>query len=283
MQRTWWTAAAVGIGWAVAVACGSDGGSLFRDGADAAGGGDGSSGGGFGSGGGESDAAEPPLSDVEALVTTDNAFGFGYGDATKLASFVQGTGSDGPAIFDCPVDFGPQRYIVPAAQAPRGAYLYIIAWADTEVTQGTLAQFKRVGGAPVYSGDGRWEVCATGQPFGTESTGPDRALVDTRIAECNAGAAGSTYSKGWVTTDKALTPGALGRLAFGETNDDAGGSFPIVCQRDDAGVSGIDAIARWMWFDPQDGQNPFEGNAGNRTKTFLIFRLPADALPTPIR
>jgi hypothetical protein len=82
-----------------------------------------------------------------------------------------------------------------------------------------------------------------------------------------------------VTTTGALTGGAKGKVAFGEANDSPSGDFPIVCQKDDAGVSGIDAVARWMWFDPQDGASPFVGNAGNRTKTFLLFRLSASALP----
>lgn len=153
------------------------------------------------------------------------------------------------------------------------------------MTQGTLGQFKRIGGAPIYSGDGTWQVCATGVPYEDLGPGPTQAEVDAKIAACNSGATGDTFSKGWVTTAGAVTatPGAVGKLAFGETNESGGGDFPIVCQKDDAGVSGIDPNAKWMWFDPGDGKNPFRGNDGNRTKTFLIFRLPADALPAPVR
>ncbi len=287
----WSLPAAVMVGLSglgLVLACGSSDESEFDDGTNRPGGSSGTSGTSGTSGGfppGTNDGAPPvePATDVEAVVTTDNAFSFGYGDATKISTFIRGEGSDGPGIFDCPVGHGPVAYVVPAAQAPAGAYLYVIAWADTDVTQGTLAQFKRVGGQAVYSGDGAWEVCATGKPFDHLGLGPDESTVDVNIGECNKGAAGDTFSKGWVTTSGALTAGARGKLAFGEANDDPGGDFPIVCQKDDAGVSGIDAVARWMWFDPQDGQSPFVGNVDNRTKTFLIFRLPADALPSPVK
>lgn len=269
------------LGVLVAVACGSSPSSTFADpnaakqnGID-----DGGSSGSFPI----ADSALPPppkpATDVQAVVTSDNAFSFGYGDGTSIATFIRGEGSDGDAIFNCPVGFGPTAYLVPAAQAPTGAYLYIVAWADEQVTQGTLAQFKRVGADAVYSGDAKWEVCAVGTPFQSNGTGPDQGTIGAGIASCNMAAAGATYSKGWVSTAGAITPGALGKLAIGKANDDAGGLFPIVCQKDDAGTQGIDAVAKWMWFDPQDNSSPFSGNAGNRTKTYLIFRLPADALP----
>lgn len=272
---------------ALFLACGSET-STFDDGggSDGGAGSSGSSGssGGFtmGSDASPSDGSgAAPATDVEAVVTTDNAFSFGYGSSSNLVSFIRGEGSDGPGIFDCPVGYGPVRFVVPAAQAPTGSYLYVIAWADNEWTQGTLAQFKRVGGEAIYSGDGAWEVCAIGTPYEDLGPGPDQNAVDAAIGACNAGAGGATFSKGWVTTAGAKTAGAVGKLAYGEANDDSAGDFPIVCQIDDAGVSGIDAVARWMWFDPQDGKSPFVGNDGNRTKTFLVFRLPADALPPP--
>jgi hypothetical protein len=265
---------------AVAFACGSEATSTFEDPNGGDGGPSSSSSGGFpGDAATVPDVTTAPATDVEAVVTTDNAFSFGYGSDTALSTFIRGEGSDGPGIFNCPVGFGPVRFVVPAAQAPAGAYLYIIAWADNEVTQGTLAQFKRIGGEAIYSGDGAWEVCAIGEPYEDLGPGPDQATVDAKIAQCNAGATGATYSKGWVTTAGAKTPGALGKLAFGETNEDAAGDFPIVCQKDDAGVAGIDPNARWMWFDPQDGKSAFVGNDDNRTKTFLVFRLPASAIP----
>jgi len=223
--------------------------------------------------------------DVEAVVTTDNAFSFGYGSDANVSTFIRGEGSDGAGIFNCPVGYGPDRYVVPAAKAPIDAWLYIIAWADTAVTQGTLAQFKRVGGEKIYSGNGAWEVCAIGQAYDDHGPGPDQAAVNARVVDCNKGHAGTAYSKGWVTVNGASTrtAGAIGKLAVGEANDNPSGNFPIVCQKDDKGVAGIDAVARWMWFDPLDGKSPFVGNENNRTKTFLIFRLPASALPSVTR
>ncbi len=237
--------------------------------------------GGAGAAGGGSTGSNG-MGDVEAVITTDNAFSFGYGDASKISTFIPGEASGGPEIFDCPVGYGPQPYTVPAAQAPAGAYLYIVAWADEEFTQGTLAQFKRAGGTPIYSGDGNWEVCSIGEFFDGDGEGPDQSRVNLGIEACNTGGAGA-FSRGWVNTTGAVTAGARGKLAYGEANDSAAGDFPIVCQKDAQGRQGIDAVARWMWFDPQDGKTPFRGNDKNRTRTFLIFRLSAKALPPPVR
>ncbi len=220
-----------------------------------------------------------PLPDVQVVITSDNAFSFGYGDAQRLDTFVEGVPSDAEGIFNCPVGFGPEPYVVPGDQAPGGAYLYIIAWADRSYTQGALAQFKREGGLPVYSGHGAWEVCATGKEYVPNAgPGPDQGTVNDYVNACNAGASGDTFSKGWVNANGAITSGARGKLALGETNEESTGDFPIVCQVDDTGAQGIDAEARWMWFDPEDGKSPFVGNDDNRTQSFLIFRLPADIL-----
>lgn len=271
-----------GFGVALVIACGSTTSEFVQPTGSDAGTADAPTGFGSADSGDDSSVAEAPATDVEAVITSDNAFSFGYGNKDTIVTYFQGEGSDGPAIFNCPVGFGPKAFLVPAASAPKSAYLYIVAWADESTTQGTLAQFKRVGAtSTIYSGGGDWEVCAVGTPFSHLGPGPDQAQVNAAISSCNKGASGTAYSKGWVTTAGALTAGALGKLAFGESNENASGDFPIVCQKDDAGVQGIDAVARWMWFDPEDGQSPFVGNAGNRTKTFLVFRLAASALPPP--
>lgn len=224
-------------------------------------------------------AAPEPLADVEAVITADNAFSFGYGDSAGLDTFTQGEASGFNEIFDCPVGFGPMPFVVPGEAAPEGAYLYIVAWADQDWTQGVLAQFRRKGSSEViYSGNGAWEVCATGMEFDGLGQGPDHAQVNAQVTQCNLGADGTSASKGWVDTSGPVTAGAIGNLAYGEANDDPAGDFPIVCQLDENGVEGISAEARWMWYDPEDGVSPFFGNAGNRTKGFLIFRLPADVL-----
>jgi len=214
---------------------------------------------------------------VAVAITSDNAFSFGYGSEGALSTFVPGVASGASEIFDCPVGYGPQTFLVPGEQAPEDAFLYIVSWADRFYTQGTLAQFKRTNSTSIiYSGDPAWEVCATGIEYDIDATtGPDQDTVDRYLRECNRGAQGATFSRGWVNTAGAITPGARGKLAMGEANDDPEGEFPIVCQEDDAGVTGIDAEAHWMWFDPEDGSSPFTGNQENRTQTFLIFRLPA--------
>ena len=221
--------------------------------------------------------SEPtPPADVQVAITSDNAFSFGYGDEGSVTTFIQGVASGADQIFNCPVGYGPQTFVVPGDQAPEDAYLYVVTWADRDWTQGTLAQFKRAGGSTIYSGDAAWQVCATGREYDPDSTtGPDQATVNEYVQACNAGATGATFSRGWVSTSGAFTDGARGKLAQGEANDDAGGDFPVVCQQDDAGVPGIDAQASWMWFDPEDGSSAFKGNANNRTQAFLIFRLPA--------
>ena len=278
------------VGLAVVVACGSDGdGSTFGNGsADAGADGPGNDNPNFGDGSVDGDGgtgAATYTTDVRAVMTTDNAFSFGYGDGNTVSTFFRGEGSGGDAIFNCPVGYGPTAYVIPAKDAPAGAYLYIVSWADDKTTQGTLAQFSRVGGNTIYSGDVSWEVCAVGRAYDYQGAGPSNAEINTDIANCNTPAsadAGATYSHGWVNKDGPLatSPGARGKLAIGEDNTDAGGDFPIVCQVDDAGVKGIDGVAKWMWFDPQDNQDPFNGNTGNRTKTYLLFRLPASALPS---
>lgn len=290
----------LGLSWVAA--CGSDSAdSKFPDDGGSSSGGEAgaSSSGGFplgdgGTSGSSGDGGRVLTTDVYATVTADNAFSFGYGDQSGLSTFIQGAGSDGSAIFNCPVGFGPHAFLVPGASAPSSAYLYIVAWADQSTTQGTLAQFSRAGGAPVYSGSEAWEVCAVGDEYDDQGPGPDQATVGTKIGECNAGAA-TVASRGWVNSAGALTAGALGKLARGEANDANEGNFPLVCQdadggawedggasTADAGLQAMSALAQWMWFDPADGESPFVGNAANRTKSFLIFRLPATALPSPV-
>lgn len=219
-----------------------------------------------------------PPADVEVVITTDNAFSFGYGDAQRVNTFVEGVPSDAEGIFNCPVGFGPESYLVPGNEAPDDGYLYIVAWADRDYTQGALAQFKRADGIPIYSGHGSWEVCATGRDYIPASgTSPDKDTVNMYLTACNSGSQ-DTFSRGWVNDRGPLTAGARGKLALGEENDSAEGDFPLVCQIDEAGTAGIDAAARWMWFDPEDGASPFVGNLNNRTQSFLIFRLPANVI-----
>ena len=204
-------------------------------------------------------------------------------------------GNTGPPnasnIFSCPVggpdgggeERGPERYIIPSSDTGVGSYLYFIAWADEATSQGSLAQLKRTDGRgkTVYTGQGNWQVCATGQNIASgEDPAPTQEVLETEIAKCNAGSGSTTAtSAGWVDKDGPITAGAVGLLAVGEDNSDAGGTFPITCQMDVNGY-GIDAQARWMWYnwDPANVTNPFFGKSGSSTtnpwKDFLIFRIP---------
>jgi hypothetical protein len=221
-------------------------------------------------------------SEVNVIITADNAYGFGYGTKTKLANYFGGVeNKESGDIFDCPIGNGPESYVVPADDANAGGYLYIIGYADKSTTQGVIAKFYREGAMPVYTGIGKWEVCATGEDYDPGSKGPTRETIDDYIAKCNAGALDpSTSSVGWVDTSGAE---GNGRLVFGEDNSTTregpkpGNEFLIACD--------IEPSARWMWFDWEAGERTdssafmWPGGSANVTKDFLIFRLGADQIP----
>lgn len=219
-----------------------------------------------------------PLGPVNIVITADNAYSFGYGTALSITNFTQGQRAlTAGQIFNCPIGEGPESYTIPEADAPDGAYLYIVTWDDLSVTQGVLGQFKREQ-ATVYTGDARFEVCATGLDYSSGPdalVGPSLAVINEEITRCNAGTgSASTTSKGWVNGAGAVTTGAAGRLAVGEANDDQAGTFPLTCPTS-ADPNGIDSAAQWMWYDPVDGQSgdAFHSVGSNRFKAFLIFRL----------
>jgi hypothetical protein len=259
-------------------------------------------------GGSSSGSAEPPVvfdvppvdapgepeaepTDIEAVLTADNAYAFGYGTEAEMRNYFGGVESALACEIFCCAD-GPEAYTVPAEDAAGATYLYIVAYADAAVTQGVLGQFRRVSGragggfgAIVYTGDPGWEVCATGIDYGPGDGAPTLETVNEQIELCNGGATDpDTTSQGWV--DEMGT--ALGALAVGEPNDTArdsvepGNEFPIVCDEM------IDAEAHWMWFnwDPDNivwpTQSPFMYPGGeNPMHDFMIFRLAAEELPFP--
>ena len=218
---------------------------------------------------------------VDVVITADNAYSFGYGTGDTITTFIQGQRAQTAGqIWNC--GEGPEQYTVAEADAPEGAFLYIVTWDDLAVTQGVLAQFKRDTGT-VLTGDDRFEVCATGQDYSSSQTGPTQQIVNAQIAACNtASGTTSTTSMGWVGTTGAMagTPSAIGKLAVGEPNDAPDGTFPIVCQPGQTASPGIDSAAHWMWYDPMDGasSDAFHSTGSNRTKAFLIFRLSAGAI-----
>lgn len=222
--------------------------------------------------------------DVNVIITADNAYGFGYGSASELANYfggVENISSDD--IFQCPVGNGPEQYLVPAADGNAGSFLYIVSYADKQTTQGVVGKFFREGAAAIFTGNGAWQVCATGQDFDPGTGGPSLAEINQQLAVCNAGGGDPLLtSQGWVGTRE--TP--AGNVVFGEDNSterdrpSPGNEFRIAC--------GIEAEARWMWYDwraDRSTSSPFIWPGGNQnsTRDFLIFRLGAEVIPLSIR
>ncbi|MDI1480519.1 hypothetical protein [Polyangium sp. y55x31] len=225
-----------------------------------------------------------PLVDVDVVITADNAYSFGYGDVDGITHFTQGTRAQTAGqIFNC--GEGPEAYVVPAADAPPSAYLYIVTWDDLSVTQGVLGQFRRGDGAPLYTGDAQFEVCATGINMQASQTGPTQNEINEQIALCNSGNGDDvTTSAGWVNVAGAVTPGAIGSLAVGEANDPApGGTFPPTCPTGSAPpeAASIDPAAHWMWYQPGGIANPFQSTGSNTFRAYLIFRVAAEDIPDP--
>lgn len=236
---------------------------------------------------------DPPLAptDIDVVLTADNAYAFGYGTEDEMLNYFGGVAAvTAGEIFNCGV--GPEQYLVPAEDVAE--YLYVVSYADQSTTQGVLGQFRRVSdrpdgtpGAVLHTGDEGWEVCATGVDYNSGDPTPPLEVVNEQIELCNGGMTDpSTTSQGWVDA----TGTELGALAVGETNEtpyaggpQPGNEFPLVCQ------DVVDAEARWMWFnwDPAGivwpAQSPFiyPGGAGNPMHDFMIFRLAAASLPQP--
>ncbi|HEX6764551.1 MAG TPA: hypothetical protein VF103_03715 [Polyangiaceae bacterium] len=218
--------------------------------------------------------------DVNVIITADNAYGFGYGTGTEVLNYFGGIENPrSQDIFSCPVGMGPESYVVPAGSANEGEFLYIIAYADKSTTQGVIAKFFREGAQPVFTGNGNWQVCATGQDRDPGDGGPDLAQINEQLAICNAGGSDpETTSGGWV----GVAPTQAGNVVFGEDNSTdrgtpmPGNEFLIACD--------IDPEARWMWYEWETNRtsgSPFmwPGGTANVTKDFLIFRLGAEFIP----
>ena len=233
-----------------------------------------------GSGGG---GPVDPMTDVEVVITADNAYSFGYGDVDGITHFTQGQRAQTAGqIFNC--GEGPESYLIPAADAPPSAYLYIVTWDDLAVTQGVLGQFLRTGGTPLYTGDPKFEVCATGINMSASQTGPTQADINVQIGICNSGSGDpATTSAGWVNGTGAVTPNAIGTLAVGEANDPTpGGTFPPTCPTGDTPKPGtIDPAAHWMWYQPGGVADAFHSTGSNTFRAYLIFRLAAQNIPIP--
>jgi len=225
--------------------------------------------------------AMPDLdTEVNVIITADNAYGFGYGTGIELLNYFGGVENPrSQDIFSCPVGMGPESYVVPAGSANEGEYLYIIAYADKSTTQGVIAKFFREGALAVFTGNGNWQVCATGEDRDPGDGGPTLDEINEQLAICNNGTSSTnTTSGGWI----GVTASARGNVVFGEDNSTdrgtpmPGNEFLIACD--------IDAEARWMWYEWEQNRtsgSPFmwPGGSSNVTKDFLIFRLGAEFIP----
>lgn len=241
-------------------------------------------------GGESSSGGEEMMTDIEVVITADNAYAFAYGSDDDISKYYGGVEAvTAGQIFNC--GEGPETYVIPYAETIGTTQLYIIAWADSAVTQGVLARFRRKGGGggfgeDVFTGTKGWQVCATGIDYQPGSGGPPLAQINEYIGKCNANSLDpNTTSVGWV--DEIGTQ--YGAVAFGEPNTTpydggpkAGNEFPLVCP------DIMPAEAHWMWFnwDPPNVKPPgspflWPGGGPNPDHQFLIFRLAAELLPDP--
>lgn len=256
--------------------------------------------------------SEASAVDIDAVITVDNAYGFGFGDRnsmstssyfgglrnTKAGEITNGL----PTVYNAGdanfgnqfrnIGVGPELYDLNGL--PASDYLYLVAWSDAQIYQGAIGSFT-IGSQTIGTVDGvGWEVFATGvdrnsQFFNdtlTNSTA-DVALINSQIGLANANNGSVGTSIGWVDESGLLSDGSLGvgALVFGDDNAGVGPQLPF------GHINGIPNSARWMWYneDPMTITNPFEagpeGVGGHHE--FLIFRIPVEAVvantpePTP--
>ncbi|MEO1533959.1 MAG: hypothetical protein AAFS11_00170 [Planctomycetota bacterium] len=244
--------------------------------------------------------------DVDGVITVDNAYGFGFGDASGMTTssyfggirnvlaaeitnglptlYTAGTANAGNGYRN--IGVGPELYDI---NVPATDFMYMVAWSDDTSWQGAIASFT-VGSTTISTNPGvGWEVYATGIDRDSNIAGDtltnsptDIALINSQIAIANASAGGAGTSVGWVDEAGLLPDGSpgVGALVFGDDNTGgSGGTHPF------GAINGIDSTAQWMWYneDPATIINPFradlEGPDGHHE--FLIFRIPVEAIPSP--
>ena len=202
---------------------------------------------------------------LTATFTADNAYELWSGTASAVLARLGGAENCLASEWRGAETFGA---VLPDA----ATHLYLVAYSDDSGGQGVLGSLD-IDGRGLLTGDAGWEVFATGvdrdlacaTPPGA---GPPSALeIDSRIAIANANAGSpATTSGGWVD----LQGGGSGTLAVGGANQlPAGPPLNEV-------ITGIDPLARWMWYAPPGVANPFSG--GGTHREFLIFRMPLSVL-----
>ena len=240
------------------------------------------------------------MSVVNVIITSDNAYVFGFGDVNGIINYYYPGVANILAAEIYSPNSGTETYTI--AGSLSGKYIYIGAWSDEKTYQGTIAQFSdgntTVLTSPTLPNPNiHWEVFATGIDLDPQSNDPEPyqpnytprantncptlSEINNQIAIANSNAGSPTNtSVGWVST----TPinGRVGVLAFGPPNIANNFGFPPQA------VSGIDQNAHWMWYnpDPTNITNPFvtadfPNYPPNLSREYLIFRVgPMDSLFT---
>lgn len=186
---------------------------------------------------------------INVAVTADNVFAIYTGTQTAAETFVT---ADNDWTTTASFSFN----------LPDDRYIYVAAWSDDLVAQAFLGQFTNATtGYRFYSSDPQWQVTATG--IDKDRIGSDFMTDVPSLVELSAqillANAGTNPSGGWVST------------AVGPFN----GAGPWGLR------PGIDAQARWSWYDT--GQDPNPGapfTSGYDHDEYLIFRIAVAATPT---
>jgi hypothetical protein len=239
------------------------------------------------------------MSTVNVKITSDNAYVYGFGDIHGITDYhYPGVCNINAAEIYSP-NTGTETYTITGSLS--GKYIYIAAWSDEAVYQGTIAQFSD-GNTTILTSPTlpnpyvHWEVYATGINLNPQSNDPEPIApayiprrnsncptlseINTQIAIANQNAGDSTNtSVGWVGT----TPitGRVGVLAFGSNNVANNYGFPPQT------VSGINQNAQWMWYNPDSTHitqpfvtgDSFPNFPASMSREYYIFRVgPLDSL-----
>lgn len=230
----------------------------------------------------------PAAADVEAILTADNAYGFGWGSNTTITApnyygpVINVNDSSGnysnKTFMGCPAKNvtqsapnnldGVERFVIPTTQVPPpGGYFYVVTDSDDTTYQGVLGTFRNLlgNGQVIPTGHPDWEVCATGdnQLVGMSGSNfPGLPAINAKIQRCNqnVGTADPATSGGWVSATAGHPPSntaaSLGRLfppnaadTFnGSTTSPSNGTAVKGSLNPYGSISCIASDAAWMWF-----------------------------------
>ena len=134
---------------------------------------------------------------VDAIITADNAYMIGQGDASGITTLFPGVSNClAGEIFNC-AD-GPETYT--ALPITLGGYIYLIGYSDEATTQGIIGELTNIpyGGSQVVATGASqpWEVYATGVDFDPACSGnpqPTLADINAAITVANAGGGRSAH------------------------------------------------------------------------------------------